>query len=51
MSSDEDDELLSDGGMIGAWVVWASMPFGQVPSGTSETYTARSCPQVFKKTF
>ena len=51
MSSDEDDELLSEGGPAGAWVARASTPFGQVPSGTSETYTARSYPQVFKKTF
>ena len=50
-SSDEDDELLSEGGPAGAWVARASTPFGQVPSSTSKTYTARSCPQVFKKTF
>ena len=51
MSSDEDDELLSEGGPAGAWVAWASTPFVQVPSSTSKTYTARSCPQVFEKTF
>ena len=51
MSSDEDDELLSDGGPAGTLVGGASTPFGQVPSGTSETYTTRSCPQVFTKTF
>ena len=39
-SSDEDDELLSDGGPAGALVRGASMPFGQVPSDTSETYKA-----------
>jgi len=51
MSSDENDELLFDGGTTGAWVGRASTPFGQVPSGTLEIYTARSCPQVFKKAF
>ena len=50
-SSDEDDELLSEGGPAGAWVARASMPFGQVPSDTSKTYTARSYPQVFKNMF
>ena len=50
-SSDEEDELLSEGGPARAWVAWASMPFGQVPSSKSKTYTARSYPQVFKKTF
>ena len=50
-SSDEDDELLFDDGLAEAWVPWASIPFVQVPSGMLETYTARSCPQVFKKMF
>ena len=50
-SSDEDAELLFEGGPARAWVAQASTPFGQVPSSTSKTYTARSCPQVFKKTF
>ena len=40
MSLDEDDELLSEGGPARAWAARASMPFGQVPSGTSETYIA-----------
>ena len=35
----EDNELLSEGGLAGAWVARASMPFVQVPSGMSETYT------------
>ena len=27
-SSDEDDELLSEGGLVGAWVARSSTPFG-----------------------